>query len=328
MKMTILKCRLRAKCCVGCATLVPALFGAGCAATTGRPAPFASSVEEWSEDGFNGRRYVTEHFEIVSTIRDAEFETALPGFLEAVHHRCAATLPPANSDTARLTACVFGNRAEWERFVRRRFPARYDVYSRIRSGGFTEGSTSVSFYVSRAGTLATLAHEAWHQYVGANVKSPMPAWLNEGLACLHESVRTAGRKFVFTPRENTFRINSLREAVQTDKLIPLARLIDTDAGEVISYGHSVTTQTYYAQAWALVTFLRYGENGSYARAFDRLLSDIADDTFRVRLSAASVTTAATPGVSAQSAVFEAYFGVRPEHLAEAYYDYLVRVAGF
>jgi len=302
-----------------------ALAISGCAPRSPSVAVVKSA---WSDDGSVGRRFVTDHFEIDSTLTDAEFEAALPAFVEAAYSRYEATLPTAGRPEHRLTMYVFGTRSEWERFTRRRFPARAAVYSRIRSGGFTEGDTSVSFFMNRSATLATLAHEGWHQYVGSRLAFAIPAWLNEGLACYHEAVEYAGRQPTFDPSHNTFRINSLREAVQTGKLLPLRRIVDTDAGEIISQEHSGVTQVYYAQAWALVTFLRHGGGGKYAKDFDRLLSDIADGTFPVRLSAAKLTDPNQSTGSTGTAAFEAYFRATPETLAEEYEPYLSTVAGF
>lgn len=300
----------------------------GCATKNRPPARVARTTEELSDRGFKGRRFITEHFELVSTVRDAEFESALPDFLEAVYRQCTHVIPPAGTHPRALSVYLFGSRAEWECFARRQFPTRFDLYSRIRSGGFTEGSTSVSFHTNRAGTLAALAHETWHQYVGANVSSAIPAWLNEGLACTLESVSEKGREYVFSEHENKLRMNGLREAIQTDRLIPLRHLIETDAGEILSHGQNVITQGYYAQTWALVTYLRYGEKGRYVRAFDRMLKDIADGTFRVRLSAAFVIDGGTPDRSPACAVFESYFGVTPDEMAPAFHRFLLKTAGF
>ncbi len=295
-------------------------------------APRSTSVSvvrsAWSDDGFVGRRFVTDHFEINSILTDAEFEAALPAFMEAAYRRYEMTFPLAGRPEHKLTMYIFGTRSEWQRFTRRRFPARAAVYSRIRSGGFTEGDTSVSFFMNRSATLATLAHEGWHQYVGARFAFAIPAWLNEGLACCHESVEHAGRQPTFDPSHNTFRINSLREAVQTGRLLPLRRIVDTDAGEVISQEHSGVTQVYYAQAWALVTFLRHGSGGKYAEDFDRLLSDIADGTFPVKLSAAKLTVPDRNSTTAGTAAFEGYFGATPAALAEEYETHLMKVTGF
>ncbi len=311
----------------GLAVLTLLLSAIGCA-TNGTPQRIEAWTEAWSEEGLTGRRLVTEHFEIVTTLRDAQFEAALPDFLEAAYKQYVGTIAPPEDVESKLTMYVFNTRSEWARFARRRFPARYNVYSRIRSGGFTEGDASVLFYVSRGATLATLAHEGWHQYVSSRFHAPIPAWLDEGLACYHEAVEFAGSVPRFTPQHNTFRINSLREAVQTGGDMSLREIIDTDAGRIIIQHHSGITQMYYAQAWAVVTFLRHGAGGRFAAAFDQMLDDIADGTFSVRVSAAGLGVVDGSHLSFGEAAFRAYFDQRPEELSEEYYDHLVRVAGF
>ena len=306
--------------------LALALAGSGCATFSG-PDRAPATMQPWSQEGFTGRRITTAHFDIISTIRDPEFEIALPTFVEAAYKRYEATLPPPGGADTKLTMYVFGTRTEWERFTRRRFPVRYPIYSQIHAGGFTEGDVSVSFYPNRAATLATLAHEGWHQYVGSRFDSPIPAWLNEGLACAHEAVQFAGSEPRFTPRHNTFRINNLREAVRMDTLLSLDQIIATDAGRMIGGGDARRTETYYAQAWALVDFLRHGAGGRYADAFDRLLADIANDTFRVHLSAARLGM--TDGAPALGELaFQTYFGGPSSGAADEYYDHLIRVTGF
>lgn len=302
------------------------LSAVGCAAM--RPAQVAATIQPWSQDGFTGRRITTEHFEIISTLRDAEFEAALPGFVEAVYEHYEATLPAAAEVSPKLAMYVFGTRPEWTRFTRRRFPARVSVYSKIRSGGYTEGNVSALFYANRSSTLATIAHEGWHQYLAGQFKNPIPAWLNEGLACYMEAVDCAGPKPRFTPRRNTFRINSLREAVQQDTLMSLPELVNTNAGEVIGRDHSRLTQGYYAQTWALITFLRHGAGGHYASAFDGMLRDIADGTYAIRVGAARLGTSEGGRLSPGEAVFRAYFERSPDDLADQYYDHLIRICGY
>ena len=107
----------------------------GCVFDGGR-VPIAASTERWSDEGLTGRRIVTEHFDVRSTIRDAEFDAALPQFLESAYLRYEATLPPPDDISPRLSMYVFGTRAEWARFTRRHSLARYEVYSRIPAGGF------------------------------------------------------------------------------------------------------------------------------------------------------------------------------------------------
>ena len=300
---------------------------AGCTVAGPAEVRLTSEKEPWSAEGLAGRRIITEHFDIFSTLVDAEFEDALPEFLELVHERFQRMLPAPAGAHPRLAVYVFATRGEWEWFTQHRFPTRQELYSRIHRGGYTEGAVSASFYTSRAGTLVTLAHESWHQYVDSRFGTSIPAWLNEGLACYHEALHMDGARPVFTPRHNTFRMNSLCEAVQRDTLMSLEEIVDTDAGQVISRNDSRVTRVYYAQAWALVTFLRFGAGGRHAGAFERLLTDVAAGTFQARVGAARLGSSDPSGISAGRAAFKAYFGPIDD-LDEKYYDHLVRVCRF
>ena len=175
----------------------------GCATLS--PVPAARvTAEDWSELGLSGRRYQTQHFTLITTPVDEDFERALPQFVETVYRRCAEIVPPDDSGSGPMIVYLFGSRSEWDFFTRRRFAARYATYVRIQYGGFTEGGTSVSFYTNRTATLATLAHEIWHQYAATRVEATLPAWLNEGLACYIESLQFVGDKPKFTPKRNSF----------------------------------------------------------------------------------------------------------------------------
>ena len=307
--------------------MIPILGLGGC--TVDRPvAPVAVSVEDWTVDRYRARRLTSEHFDIYSTLEDRSFEAALPSFLESAYQRYIQILPPAKEHHNKLTVYLFGLRRQWRNFVRRHYPTRFSVYDRIRTGGFTEGDTSVSFYVNRSTTLATLAHEGWHQYVASRLHVTIPAWLNEGLACYLESVDYSGDQPRFMPERNTLRINSLREALQQGSLFTLRELVDTHAGEVLRNTGTRNTQTYYAQAWALITFLRHGAQGMYAKDFDRLLADIADGSYRLRLSAAGLVDAGIAEKTLGAATFQTYFGLSSESFDEEYHNHLLQISGY
>ncbi len=297
------------------ATFLAALALSGCASPLH---PIRVEAENWSDGALHGRRLLSDHFEIISTINDADFEAALPGFMEVAFEQYSATLP-AGSRGDKMTVYLLATRQQWERFTRQQFPGRAEVYRRIHNGGYSEGGTAVAFYTHRSATLATLAHEGWHQYVATRLGFPIPAWLNEGLACYHEAVEWVGDAPRFTPQHNTFRIASLREAVHTGKLLSLEQLIDADAGEILRRNDSRLTQAYYAQSWALILFLR----ASYPDEFERLL-DLSDGTFRVRQTAATLTGSAEHPTRA---IFEMYFGCTPQAAERAFTSHLHQVAG-
>ena len=299
----------------------------GCAVGDRRPALVNASVSPWEDGGLTGRRLATDHFEIISTLQDATLEAALPGFLEAAH-RCYELTLPADGTHDRLVTHIFGSRDQWTRFAAVRYPMRFDIYRRIRTGGFTEGSTAVSFHTGRASTLATLAHEGWHQYANARCPRPIPAWLNEGLACYHEAFDFTGPEPRFTPNRNTFRRNSLRDAMRENRMFSLRELLATDAGQMIGRHPGEAAQAYYAQAWALIILLRHGPDKRLNAAFERLLADISAGTFSARVGAARLTEPALatdePGVAA----FRTYFEVTPEAMDDAFRRHLTQLAGF
>ena len=292
-----------------------------------RSAP-SCEITECRLGGLSGRHLMTTHYDVYSTLFDSELEDALPDFLEACYRRYEATQPPRQPVEDRLQTFVFGSRQEWLAHTRERAPERAQVYARIRHGGYTEGSVSAQFYTSRTGLLATLAHEGWHQYAGSRLANRLPPWLDEGLACYHEAFNFAGKRPEFTPRHNTIRINSLRDGVQHDELFDLRELVRTDAGKVILNHQSRDTQIYYAQAWALVTFLKHGAGGKYAGRLRELLDDAARGELNKRAGAARLVSDDPAGTSYGEAVFYAYFGEDIEAIEAEYRDYLVHAAGF
>ncbi|MBI4716842.1 MAG: DUF1570 domain-containing protein [Planctomycetes bacterium] len=296
--------------------------GNGCTVPPARRA--GVTLTPWSEEGFVGRRLSSAHIQIYSTLADPLLEGALPGFAEAAYGRYTQTIAPRHAPS-RLNFYVFNTRAEWERFTQRRYPLRSAVYARIRAGGYTEGAASATFLTGRGDLLAALAHEGWHQYVATQLDAGLPAWLNEGLACYHEAVDCAAGRPRFTPRNNTRRLNSLREAIAGDRLIPLADLLRTDAGEVLQLDHSGVTEAYYAQVWALTVFLKDAGSSSRAAALRRLLDDAAVGRLSARTRAWRLGRADAVELSFGEVVFRAYFAAAPESLADEYYDFLVRL---
>lgn len=310
---------------VGWATTVATLHLTGCTS----PAPRQSidfTTAPWVEAGLAGRRLVTEHFDIWSTLHDAEFELTLPAFLEMAYSQYEAMIPLARDDDPRLNVYVLGTPADWARFVLDRHPAGVDIHALIRADGFTHGAMSACRYKNRATTLAALAHECWHQYVSTRSDTPIPAWLDEGIGCCFETIQLIDGRPRLTPQRNTIRINGLREAIRTGRLLSLEQLVNSDAATISRKFDIDLTQTYYAQVWALVTFLRHGADGRHAEAFDGLLSDIAGGKFAARVSAYKLQTTDGHNLAFGEAALRTYFGASTRALRDDYYRYLFDIA--
>lgn len=336
------------------AALSLALLAPAACRTVAPAVPFTE--QPWTYGGCDGRRLVTDHFDLYTTVADARLVDALPAFLEAAYREYDALVPLRPPTEVRLTTYLFGSRLEWDRFVQANYPARHEVYARIRSGGFTEGGTAVIFHKAPPTTLATLAHEGWHQYADSLPGPAIPAWLNEGLGCTFEGFEFVRGRPRFTPLRNTFRINFLREGLMQGSLLELPQLLELDAGEMLTRDDSRLTQTYYAQTWALIAFFRHGERGAAGggraagpgaggdgdadgagggpaasrrldEGFQRMMDDLRDGVLHVHLSATRLA-APQSGHEAASfsdgrALFEAYFGPCDEGMARDYKAYLL-----
>ena len=311
---------------VALAALALTLLG-GCS-LVGPAEPVVQAEEPWTFSRYEGHQFVTAHFDLYSTLTDADFEKALPAYLEAAYREYARLIPPKKGEDQRLQTYVFNTRAQWERFAATRFPARFPVYRQIAAGGFSEGNMCVAYYIRRPYTLSVLAHEGMHQYVAQNCAVTLPAWLNEGLATYCESFELPGDKVHFTPRRNTFRINALRDALQSDTVLPLRAMLATDAGAVIIERQSVKTRTYYAQAWALVCYLRHGALGKYAGGFNKLLDDLSTGDVPVMAQAAKIRAPSPSTTSFGEAVFRAYITEDLDGFEEGFEGYLYDLAGF
>ena len=264
--------------------------------------------EDWEFRGRPGKAITTDHFEIYTTLGDEVLREYLPGFLETTYRFYTSLLAPPEDSirSQRMTTYVFENRLQWDAFTKQHYPARWALYRKISAGGFAEGGSCVTYNIGRSNTLSVLAHEGWHQYVGSRFPDPIPAWVNEGLATYCEAVEFHGDTPHFTPQHNTFRINHLRSALAAGETLSVAELLDTDAGQVIDESKVALTNTYYAQSWALVVYLRHGGDRRYAEGFEKMLEGLRNGTIRIETQAARMASASPAQTSYGAATFYAY----------------------
>jgi hypothetical protein len=285
---------------------------------------------EWTYGRRTGVRLVTDHFEIYTTVDDEELQFALPMFLEAAYTQYTELVPPLATDGPRLETYIFANRAEWDRYVRENYPQRYRVYSRISEGGFADRNRCVAYYIRnrRIHTLSVIAHEGFHQYLGAMFSRPVPAWLNEGLACYCETFEVQKDVPVFTPTRNAIRANCLRASLASDSLLPLEEILATDAGRVIVRNKSAMTRAYYAQAWGLICMLRHGEDEKYRAGFEQMCADIGTRDFQIKAQAARIAAPEPDACSPGEALFRAYITTDLDAFEEEYHRYLREIVSF
>ena len=236
------------------------------------PPPYR--IEPWKFGGVEGRRVISEHYEIFSTLSDERLLGAFPELMENGFAFYRSLVPPSRESNRRMQVYLFATRPQWVQFTKRFTGPRAVSFLRIRNGGYSERGVTAIKFVSHQTTFPLMAHEGFHQYLYHHVGRWAPAWLNEGLAVACEGQRWNGMRLAsFDLRHNPVRRNRLADAILREELFPLRELLATHAGRVIQRS-TRAVGTYYAQLWALVNFLRDGEDGKYAGGFANMLANL------------------------------------------------------
>lgn len=101
-------------------------------------------------------------------------------------------------------------------------------------------------------TMKTLRHEAFHQYIHFQVGCALGSWFDEGQACFYEGCEPAGRKLRIRP--SVSRREGMQRALVNGKFTPLKNFV-----ELNHKGFMDDALLHYAQAWAVIFFLREGK---------------------------------------------------------------------
>lgn len=286
-------------------------------------AEIAGSIEPWAADGEPGRVIVTRHYRLHTTIADAERARRLAAVLEhalPIYRAGCGVLPEASlpEPPRTLDVFVYRTRGQWDLATRRLLGEAAAPLLAMPRGGYTIAGRVMLYDVGRRETVALLAHEGWHQYVQSTFARSLPDWLDEGLATIMEGVRWApgadgAMEITFSPWANTERFDELRRAATMRRLLTLDRLVS--AGPTLtSAGADGDALAYYAQAWALVHYLREGRGGEHAAALGEMVTHAA------RAGGASLSVA--PPASGVAALRERFGPLGP---LEAELDGFVRL---
>ena len=211
-------------------------------------------TEVWDDGPEGGRVLVTEHYRLHVTTRDAEFNETLARTMERAHGHFERFAPTeVGADARPLEAYVFERKDDWADFTRRTAtPAEVTTLLKPGLRGYARDDLFAVYRRGDVQTLTTARHEAWHQYVDARFATRPPPFLEEGLATLFEQGFEAGD--ATRPRTNAGRLRELRKAIRRRRAWPLGTLLRMHAGHVAGTdGRQI--ETFYAQAWALASFL-------------------------------------------------------------------------
>jgi hypothetical protein len=294
-------------------------------------AAFGVTCRPWTNTGWDGWELESRHFLIRTTVRDEYLLTYMPLLLEDAVVRYQRELATERGSGRRMRGYLFSDKREWMAFTRSYAPEIVSTTDRIGAGGYQYKGAYISFYIGRRGTLSNACHEGLHLFWAETFGTPIPGWLNEGLAVQFEGHTRRNGRLVVDLAENRARRTNLRYVLVRKDTIPLARLITSHAGEIVHEKRN-NWKAYYGQIWALYRFLRDGQEGRYRPALQRIIADCKVGRYRMDFRLPASAPADLEGrrrLRAQMALrrFSAYLPVPFEQFEKEYWTYARRLAG-
>jgi hypothetical protein len=116
-----------------------------------------------------------------------------------------------------------------------------------------------------------IQHEGFHQYAYSRFGHDLPPWANEGLAeFFGESVVVDGVVVVGQTSERSLR--TLQAAIDANKQIHFRDMITMDEERWNANVRNGGSALQYMQAWSMIHFLVYGENGRFQGSLETYLA--------------------------------------------------------
>jgi hypothetical protein len=244
---------------------------------TGPNSPTEVQIDQWSFNEERAKVLRSAHYHIYTTIEDKDLLEFLPQLMEGAFNLYCQIAPIPSISNQPMDCFVFRSRAEWDAYTQRHTGADAKIYLQIRSGGYTIRDRYVTYNVGRVNTFSVICHEGWHQFAGRNFKGRLPPFLEEGIACLFETISWDDRLPRWNLSVNTNRAQSLRKAWDANQLWTLEQLCTTHAGDIVGEQPG-KIDAFYAQCWAFARFLQESEQGRYRSALQKWINETAAGT--------------------------------------------------
>ena len=263
------------------AALAVIVAACGC---TGRPAAVQSiplSVEvtrsPWNSSYSTGEVLTSRHYRIYTTTTNQVLLGHLPGFIEAAYQNyLSLTGLGDRASDGPMSVYMMATRQEWLALSENVLHAHRGIYQSVEAGGYCYNGVCAYWDLSGPSTFTVAAHEGFHQFLYHRLKDKLPTWLEEGLAVAAEGHDIQADCVTFDPNRNPFRINNLRSVIIEDRWIPIAQLLPLEAADVFGRVPNRAVN-YYAQLWALSTFLH--SDPTYSVGLRRMLADAEAGNF-------------------------------------------------
>jgi len=218
------------------------------------PASLAAQTSSYAE-------YETEHFRVLSEVGDAHAEEtaekleALLYLFNDYFHFDLDELP------VRLRARIFSDKDRYDTYLQRVIDQTREDFVYLHYTDLAK-SELVGFAMDDDTFDISLKHQGFIQFLRAFVPNP-PLWMREGFAVFFEEVEFNTDLGIAVYRENLAWLETLQAAVDgTSSLrpIPLDDMLEMDVSTARD-----RIESFYPQAWGMVSFLLNSDNRDYNR---------------------------------------------------------------
>jgi hypothetical protein len=154
---------------------------------------------------------------------------------------------------------------------------------RVHYGVNAQGTGGMFFVTSQGSGLAfftgglpqrrvehVMQHEGFHQFAWSRFGGDLPPWVNEGLAEFFGESILVGDKLVIG-QSNKRVIDTIKEAIEREEFIDFRTMLTMDGQTWNAAVSGGSAMMQYNQAWSMIHFLVYGDDGRYVAAFEGYL---------------------------------------------------------
>ncbi|HRE83091.1 MAG TPA: hypothetical protein PLN52_18750 [Opitutaceae bacterium] len=223
-------------------------------------------------------RVTTPHVTLLSSApakRTQEWAVQFEQFCDVM----GTFFPSIDQPRQPLTLVIFRDRRSFEPFLPKEGKKAQNL-----GGYFSQGidrahiAMSEDAWAGDNSVITTLFHETVHWYT-SGMSIELPAWLSEGVAELFSTFKVQADQFILgEPLVWHLRL------LATHRWIPLRTLSATHRG-ALTYNDDVRTGVFYAESWAFVHYLMFGEGGGGIAALNEYLNSLKkgvhpDDAFQ------------------------------------------------
>jgi hypothetical protein len=297
-----------------------------------KPLPAVRNVERWNNPYSDGLTIETQHYKIHTTLLEPLMLKQIPAFAEAAWRQYQAQIPVQVGSQNGFILYLFKDRSQWEQFTKEFTGSQWPVYLKIKKGAYFLNGACVAYNIGRSRTFSVIGHEGWHQFGDRYLKYRLPSWLDEGIAQLFEQSDFENGQFAFRPAKNYAKLGALKIVMQDKKMIPLRNLISLNPGEIVLWQEpDMGVMAFYAQAYALVRFLREDDYGKRLANYHQMLLGSLNGSWPIDQTEAKIASDRNIPLTAQwnsyiaQKLFSIYIGQDTEQIEPEYQRFCSKI---